>query len=63
MSYPLPRVYRDDVPTRAEANADRRENPAGWNLSTPEETARWRALRTANLAEHAARVGIDNTQH
>jgi hypothetical protein len=63
MSAPLPRVYRDDVPTRAECDADARGNPAGWYLSTPAETARWHALRAETLAEHAARYGVDNAQH
>lgn len=63
MSYPIPRVYRDDVPTRAELDADERSNPAGWYLSTPTETACWRALRAANLAEHDRTYGVDNAQH
>jgi hypothetical protein len=63
MTYPLPRVYRDDVPTRAELDAEAHSDPAGWNLSTPAETARWHALRAENLAEHAARYGVDNAQH
>lgn len=59
----MPRVYRDDVPTRAELDADERSDPAGWYLSTPAETARWHAFRAANLAEHARRYGVDNAQH
>jgi hypothetical protein len=62
MSYPLPHVYRDDVPTRAELAADSRSESVGWFPTVPAGTDLLADLRAAVRAEYARRAGVDNAQ-